>query len=80
MQYSLILYRIRYELCFSFCAATNMHCKLNEQRSNMLKIHKSSNKTQRNKINKTTTLEWLLLEGLVARGRRQSVVAIAFRR
>lgn len=48
MQYLMILYRIRYELCFSFCTATNMHCKLNKQWGNRLKIHKSSNKTQQN--------------------------------
>ena len=33
----------------------------------MLKIHKSSNKTQQKKMNKITILEWLLLEGWEAR-------------
>lgn len=49
----------------------------------MLKKHESSKKTQQNKINKTIIFEWLLLEelpegGLVARGRSQSVVTVAF--
>lgn len=53
-----------------------MHCKLNKQWGHMLKIHKSSTKTQQNK--QDNYFEMATAWRFAASGRSQSVVASAF--